>query len=428
MTVQRDSAPAGRDIVDVAIVGAGPAGLALAHAITRRGVDSIVIAPDTQWHATYGAWRDDVEACELGAPLDAVVRGAWPLVRVVGAREHRLARPYVVFDNQRLKASLSAGIAMRVDSVVAAEHDTQTTTLRLASGDEVRARLVIDATGSGVLLAHRQAANSNRAVSDRSAPAGAQTAYGLVVRSSAFVTPGVFTLMDWRPPLSGEAASPHQGEAASTQHPTFFYGAQFNDGATLVEETSLYAQPPFDVDTLRRLLAVRLGVDLTSQAASVELVRIPMGEALPSRGTRVVGFGAAAGYIHSVTGYSVAGSLRAAPRVADAIASALQQGKQGADLASAIWQAVWPQQLLQTRAWHDAGLHALRRLPGDCVGEFFDEFFSLPVELWSSYLRIDSEPALVRRAMFALFRRSRWSLRIRLAASPAALLRAIVSR
>lgn len=420
MTVQRDSTPAGRDIVDVAIVGAGPAGLALAHAITRRGVDSIVIAPDTQWHATYGAWRDDVEACELGAPLDAVVRGAWPLVRVVGAREHRLARPYVVFDNQRLKASLSAGIAMRVDSVVAAEHDTQTTTLRLASGDEVRARLVVDATGSGVLLAHRHAENSNRAVSDRSAPAGAQTAYGLVVRSSAFVTPGVFTLMDWRPPLSGEAAT--------TQHPTFFYGAQFNDGATLVEETSLYAQPPFDVDTLRGLLAVRLGVDLTSQAANVELVHIPMGEALPSRGTRVVGFGAAAGYIHPVTGYSVAGSLRAAPRVADAIASALQQGKQGADLSSAIWQAVWPQQLLQTRAWHDAGLHALRRLPGDCVGEFFDEFFSLPVELWSSYLRIDTEPALVRRAMFALFRRSRWSLRIRLAASPAALLRAIVSR
>ena len=420
MTVQRDSTPAGRDIVDVAIVGAGPAGLALAHAITRRGVDSIVIAPDTQWHATYGAWRDDVEACELGAQLDAVVRGAWPLVRVVGAREHRLARPYVVFDNQRLKASLSAGIAMRVDSVVAAEHDTLTTTLRLASGDEVRARLVVDATGSGVLLAHRHAENSNRAVSDRSAPAGAQTAYGLVVRSSAFVTPGVFTLMDWRPPLSGEAAT--------TQHPTFFYGAQFNDGATLVEETSLYAQPPFDVDTLRGLLAVRLGVDLTSQAANVELVHIPMGEALPSRGTRVVGFGAAAGYIHPVTGYSVAGSLRAAPRVADAIASALQQGKQGADLSSAIWQAVWPQQLLQTRAWHDAGLHALRRLPGDCVGEFFDEFFSLPVELWSSYLRIDTEPALVRRAMFALFRRSRWSLRIRLAASPAALLRAIVSR
>ncbi|MEK0415494.1 MAG: hypothetical protein RL352_891 [Actinomycetota bacterium] len=420
MTVQRDSAPAGRDIVDIAIVGAGPAGLALAHAITRRGVDSIVIAPDTQWHATYGAWRDDVEACELGAPLDAVVRGAWPLVRVVGAREHRLARPYVVFDNQRLKASLSAGIAMRVDSVVAAEHDTLTTTLRLASGDEVRARLVVDATGSAVLLAHRQAANSNRAVSDRSAPAGAQTAYGLVVRSSAFVTPGVFTLMDWRPPLSVEAAT--------SQHPTFFYGAQFNDGATLVEETSLYAQPPFDVDTLRGLLAVRLGVDLTSQAANVELVHIPMGEALPSRGTRVVGFGAAAGYIHPVTGYSVAGSLRAAPRVSDAIASALQQGKHGADLSSAIWQAVWPQQLLQTRAWHDAGLHALRRLPGDCVGEFFDEFFSLPVELWSSYLRIDTEPALVRRAMFALFRRSRWSLRIRLAASPAALLRAIVSR
>ena len=43
-----------------------------------------VVAPGTAWHATYGAWRDDVEACELGAPLDGLLRGAWPTVRVVG--------------------------------------------------------------------------------------------------------------------------------------------------------------------------------------------------------------------------------------------------------------------------------------------------------------------------------------------------------
>ena len=144
--------------------------------------------------------------------------------------------------------------------------------------------------------------------------------------------------------------------------------------------------------------------------------------------SRVVGFGAAAGYVHPVTGYSVAGSLRAAPRVADAVTTALRAGQQGSDLSSAVWQSIWPDHLLRTRAWHEAGLHALRRLPSERIGEFFDEFFSLPVELWSAYLRIDTDPGLVRRAMFSMFARSGWALRVRLAASPGALLRALVAR
>jgi lycopene beta-cyclase len=394
----------GRDRADVVIVGAGPAGLALAHALRARNVDVLVVAPETRWRATYGAWRDDVNSCELGAPLDSLVRGAWPVVRVVGAQEHRLERPYVVFDNQRLNSSLSTGIATRDDTVLSADHDMRQTTLRLASGRTVVARLVVDATGAGTLLAHRAT----------TASAGAQTAYGLVVHDTAQVQPGVFTLMDWRTPVVGAA--------------TFFYGARFSDGTALIEETSLYAQPPREVDELRQMLSVRVGSDLTSQALAVERVHIPMGNPLPARTTRVVGFGAAVGYIHPVTGYSVAGSLRAAPRVADAIASALRADRTGADLASVVWGSVWPTHLLQTRAWHDAGLHALRRLPGTSLGAFFDGFFSLPVELWSSYLRIDSEPAVVRRAMFELFRRSGWALRVRLAASPGALLRALAAR
>ena len=52
---------------DVAIIGGGPAGLALAHSLVERGVDAVVFSPESPWHATYGAWRDDVESCELGA-------------------------------------------------------------------------------------------------------------------------------------------------------------------------------------------------------------------------------------------------------------------------------------------------------------------------------------------------------------------------
>ena len=402
-----------RTEVDVAIVGAGPAGLSLAHALVARGVDTCVVSPDAPWHATYGAWRDDIETCELGESLDALVRGAWPIVRVVGAREHLVERPYVVFDNQRLRSSLATGVVTYNDSVLSAEHDLHTTTLRLASGGVIRARLVIDATGNGVLLAHRPASR------------GAQAAYGLVVGDTSHVDPGVFTLMDWRQPTRNNEQRLGNGR---TNDATFFYGARFNDGTSLVEETSLFAEPPRDINELRGLLAARLGSDLTGQATAVERVHIPMGRELPSRTTRVVGFGAAAGYIHPVTGYSVAGSLRAASRVGQAIETALKDCKHASELASAVWQSVWPTQLLSTRAWHLAGLHALRRLPSERVGEFFDEFFSLPVDLWSGYLRIDTEPSVVRRAMLTLFRRSNVALQVRLAASPAALLRAIVAR
>ena len=72
----------------------------------KRNVDVVVISPSAPWHATYGSWRDDVADAELGAPLESVLRGSWDTVRVVGNREHLLQRPYVVFDNSRLRAAL----------------------------------------------------------------------------------------------------------------------------------------------------------------------------------------------------------------------------------------------------------------------------------------------------------------------------------
>jgi lycopene beta-cyclase len=417
------------DRVDVAVVGAGPAGLSLAHSLQSRGVVVRVVAPRSPWHATYGVWRGDVDGCEIGAPLDAVLRGAWDTVRVVGRREHLLRRGYVVFDNERLQRALGADLEIVRDTVLGAEHDIEHTTLRLASGASVQARLAIDATGSGELLAHRAVAStySNRDATARDSD-GAQTAYGLVVGGSPHVEPEVFTLMDWRRASAHDDNAGTPGSNAGHTPATFFYGARFTDGSTLVEETSLYARPPHDIDDLRRRLAVRLGSDLTDTASAVERVHIPMGRSLPARTTRVVGFGAAAGYVHPVTGYSVAGSLRAAPRVASAIAAALQHDQRGADLSQSVWQAVWPDSLVRTRAWHEAGLAALVRLPSAMIGEFFDEFFSLPTELWAGYLRIDTPPEQVRAAMLGLFARASWSMRLRLASAPGGLLRALAAR
>lgn len=390
---------------EVAIVGGGPAGLALARSLVRLGVDTVVISPDPTWTATYGVWRDDVERCDLGTSFDALLRGSWSKVRVVGTREHILARPYAVFDNEALRSSLSAGTEIVGGSVESIEHSVEHSTLRASNGQGVEARLVIDATGSG------------RFVASRGIAAGAQTAYGLVlgrddeaIAGRVGVSDDVFTLMDWSSP------------------PTFLYAARFNDGRVLVEETSLYAEPPHGVPELRARLASRLEGDFTARANAIEHVQIPMGARLPSRSTRTVGFGAAAGYVHPVTGYSIAASLRAAPRVAEIIATAMASRRVGADLSRTVWYGVWPAALLQTRRWHDAGLAVLRSLPPSTIPRFFDAFFDLPLSLSSDYLRVDSEPSAVRRAMLEVFRRVDTATRLRLMSSPVSLLRAFVAR
>lgn len=390
---------------DAVIVGGGPAGMALARALMVRGMQVVVVGPQVPWTATYGAWRDDVEACDLGAPLDSLLQGAWPTVRVVGHRTHLLQRPYVVFDNGALHASLSSGLTVVHDVALSAEHSLDGTTLRLQSGAELHAQLVFDATGSGALLARRGSAS------------GAQTAYGVIVPPSHHhlahrvgVANDVFTLMDWSTP------------------PTFLYAARFADGRVLLEETSLYATPPMQIDALRDRFVERFGGDGADGALSIERVNIPMGVPLPVRTTRVVGFGAAAGYVHPVTGYSLAASLRAADRVAHATAHQVAQGVRGGELAQAVWHAVWPAEFVRTRGWHDMGLDVLRSLPAAQLGKFFDAFFDLPPALCAAYLRIDSQPSEVRAAMLGVFRRVDTPMRLRLMSAPRALVRALAAR
>lgn len=396
---------------DVAIIGGGPAGAALAHSLVKRNVDVVVISPTTPWQATYGSWRDDVAGAELGAPLESILRGSWNTVRVVGNREHLLQRPYVVFDNSRLRAALLREVAV-IDGMVNdpgkdivhniahdVSHSGDTSTIRMASGSSVDAALVIDATGGRPV---------------QRGGSGAQTAYGLTVDLETAqrlgVLPGVFTLMDW------------------SQPPTFLYGAPFADGSVLVEETSLYADPPRSLEFLAERLGTRLGPHGATTTNDVERVNIPMGGPLPDRTARVVAFGASAGYVHPVTGYSVAASLRAAPRVAEAISVCLAQRQRGDKLAKATWDAVWPTAQRRTRAWHAMGLDVLQSLPDAAVAEFFDAFFSLPMHQWSAYLRVDASPREVRRAMLGVFRGVGAATRLRLISSPGGLWRAIVAR
>jgi lycopene beta-cyclase len=374
----------------------------------------VVVAPDPDaaWTATYAAWIDDlVDLGSVHAGLtDAVVWAhRWPGVVVHGARRHDVQRPYGLLANDTLRTALAAahtGPRMAA-SARRVRHHTWGSRVDLDDGGSVEARLVVDARGS-----RRQPGDA------------AQVAYGLVVDAASVadsVRPDLLAdpcvLMDWRPVPGRET------ETA----PAFLYVLRRPDGTVLVEETSLAGRPPADQRLLRDRLTGRAGLDLTDQAVHVEHVHIPVGVPVPRPHGSLVPFGAAAGYVHPATGYSVAASLRAAPRVADAICRSLVASSSPDDLAAATWDAVWPTALRRTRALQDFGLAALLRLDASATAAFFDAFFDSAVEDWAPYMRVDADPGEVMRVMRRVFADVPWRVRRSLAiGDPRALRRLLV--
>ena len=196
--------------------------------------------------------------------------------------------------------------------------------------------------------------------------------------------------------------------------PTFLYAVPVADG-WLVEETVLAARPP--VAARGRSPRRWPPASATPPVRRTERVTIAVGGPLPPRRGPVPRFGAAAGYAHPATGYSVAASLRAAPRVAAAIARACRV--RGA-ARSPTWSTTpcGRATLRRTRRLHAYGLEVLLRLDQDELATFFDAFFDLPVDVWAPYLRIDASPRQVTRTMTAVLRRLPRGLRRRLVVDP----------
>ena len=406
------------DRVDVAVIGDGPAGCALARACRGLDIDVVLVGDDAPWTATYSTWIDDLvdaSGAEL-VDVQAVVATSSDEVWAHGARPHRLPRAYATLDNDRLSAVLRDGVRHRRDRVERVldgptarrpEHR-----LELGDGSTIGARVVIDATGWPARFAHQDTAG---------APAW-QTALGVVLADPPPGDLGRPTLMDFRPVRGPDGSASTVGPKGIT---TFSYSLPLTDG-WLVEETVLAARPAVEPIALLPRLAARLGRhpdSVLADALRTEYVRIPLGGARPGPDQPIVAFGAAAGYVHAATGFSVAASIRAAPRVAAAIARALRSTTGAVD-SSPIAEAVWTAPMRRTRVLHDFGLEVLLDLDDDEVRAFFDAFFELSPGDWAAYLRIDTPPSEVSAVMARLFRSSSWRLRRRLAGrNPAALAR-----
>ncbi|MFI9012054.1 lycopene cyclase family protein [Actinosynnema sp. NPDC053489] len=343
---------------EVVVVGGGPAGRVLARACAARGLVTTVVDPNPgrRWRATYAAWSDELPP---GAPVAVSTSAA----RAVTTTEHVIPRGYAVLDNERL--------------------------WRLPDEVRVVAGRVVGRTGTGVALADGRVL-SGRVVDASGAVGGraAQTAVGVVVPAAEarpFVGPDEALIMDWRRP-----------PAATTADPTFLYAIPVSADEVLLEETSLARRPGLPLRELRLRLHARLAEHGIAVPAEEERVRIPLdGRA------RGGAFGAAAGWIHPATGYSVAAALRRAPVVAEAISA-------GRGVPRPVAERV-------VRVLRLRGLESLLALRPDEVPEFFNSFFEMSDSLQRDYLGGPDDLRGTVRAMTRLFGSASWGMRARLA-------------
>ncbi|MFB9432217.1 lycopene cyclase family protein [Streptoalloteichus tenebrarius] len=381
--------------MDVLVIGAGPAGTALAGACARAGLRTGLLdpAPDRPWRATYAAWRDELPR---DLPGDAVAATAHR-TRAVAINPHPLP-PYAVLDNERLRAHLRhPDIAVHAGRARRVLHSATDSTVHLTDGRHLVAAVVVDATGAARTLSSGPSRGA----------AAEQTAVGITV-PRAWAEPllgdAEALFMDWRP------APDQTGDG-----PTFLYALPMPGDRVLVEETSLARRPGLPLGVLRRRLRSRfaaVGREIDQLDAPEERVRFPLD--LPTPGaSRVVAFGAASALVHPATGYSLAAALALAPRVARAVAEALPSGPGAA--AAAARRVVWPPSALAVHALRRRGLEVLLGLPPSGVPVFFETFFRLRPHHRRAYLSDREDVTGTVAAMAALFGSASWRLRAHLA-------------
>ena len=392
--------------MDVLVIGAGPAGLAISAALARRGVEvgCVSAVHPARWPNTYGIWEDELE----GLGLDDCWECRWvdPVVMTGQNGRRVLDRVYLRMDNDKLQERLlewcEQGEVEWLEGLgEALDHDGAGARLVDGNGNEFRAEVVIDATGHRPQFVDRQVGQ----------PLAYQAAYGLIGEFDGDPLGGdEMVLMDFRPDYR-RVGQPEGAE------PTFLYAMALSDERFFVEETSLVARPAATFDVLEDRLAARIrlrGTPVTS-VEEVERVLIPMNQPLPVLDQRVIGFGAAASMVHPATGYQMGRMLRTAPHLAATIAEGLgTPGMSPADIAQRAWQTIWPERERRARKLWLFGMHTIMELDARQSRQFFEVFFDLPDELWGGYMSGTLTAPEIAQAMWALFRRAPMSLRVAL--------------
>ena len=399
--------------LDALVIGAGPAGLAIAAALGAEGLKVVVLSPEDwrdPWPNTYGIWGDEVDALGLGHLLEH----RWSYTcSYFGSGSSDPADPansptchgrdYGLFDKNRLQQFWlerceAAGVQWLRGQALELSHGSGRSQVATAAGEVLEARLVLDASGHKAVFVQRP---------DRGPVAG-QAAYGVVGRFTAPpVQPGQFVLMDYR--------CDHLSPEERSEPPTFLYAMDLGQGRFFVEETSLALAPPVPYATLKQRLERRLahrGVAI-EQVEHEEFCLFPMNLPLPDLDQPVLAFGGAAAMVHPASGYLVGALLRRAPVLAAAVAARLraEPAADSLQLAQAGWQALWPPELRRKHALYQFGLEKLMRFSEPQLRGHFASFFSLPSAQWYGFLTNTLSLGELLAAMLALFATAPWSVR-----------------
>ncbi|KAF5750267.1 lycopene beta cyclase chloroplastic [Tripterygium wilfordii] len=370
-------------VVDLAVVGGGPAGLAVAQQVSEAGLSVCSIDPYPRliWPNNYGVWVDEFEAMDLLDCLDSTWSGA--AVFIDDNVKKDLGRPYGRVNRKQLKSKMlqkciSNGVKFHQAKVIKVIHEESKSLLICNDGVTVQASVVLDATGFSRCLVQY----------DKPYNPGYQVAYGILaeVEEHPFdVDKMVF--MDWRDSHLNDNLELKQ---RNSKIPTFLYAMPFSKNRIFLEETSLVARPGLPMKDIQERMVARLkhlGIKVKSIEEDEHCV-IPMGGPLPVLPQRVVGIGGTAGMVHPSTGYMVARTLAAAPTVANSIVQYLGSERKltGDELSVEVWKNLWPIERRRQREFFCFGMDILLKLDLQGTRRFFNAFFDLEPRYWHGFL------------------------------------------
>lgn len=377
LTVFNQEMDGNAELGEVNVLGAGPAGLAIAWELARRGVGVTVRAPEpfAPWPASYGTFEG-----LLPADYSPAVA-------------HLYSRPHWI-DRTGQSSELDASY-VRLDT-----HRLQTLLLERAHSEGVRFE-PLTSEGTGTSENQRLCIAATGRSPNASEDTRYQTAYGLwAVLREDWLEHGEMIFMD----LSG---------SSSEEPPSFLYATR-EGPAHFLQETVLVAPERVAFSSLRSRLLRRLsarGLSIESELGE-ERCLIGMGGAPQPGQENVVNFGARAGLTHPASGYQLARCLRLAGPLADAICEKTRAGiPEVARFARAqLW--TWDRRLRWVLFNYGAGV--LAHLDHDAFGRFMEVFLAMPASDLTSFVDGKLELSATLRLMARTYQRSDPDLRRRL--------------
>lgn len=414
--------PGSTPVYDVVVIGAGPAGLSLAAALSQQQLSVCCIDESLRrpWPNHYGVWRDEFESvgyedCDT-ATYDTTVVHAGSEPR----DEIKLDRGYIRVDRVKLKARLidecqQYGVTFIERHVHRVEHNNaQWSTAILepcryseatkgdqeaeAETDELRTHLIVDCTGHAVAFTR-----THDDTSARKQHKWYQAAYGIEAEVDVYpYAKDEMVLMDFR----DEHMTTRAEREASERQPTFLYVFPMSERRAFFEETSVIQTQAVSFDELKSRLYKRLqhmGIEV-KRVIDEEQSLIPMGGKLPDRSQRVVAFGGAALLVHPATGYMVGRTVRLAHRIAKRVKHGLDRVGANGDVmqvAASCWDELWGVKVRRQRDFLMFGAELLESLGMAESRAFFHAFFKVPRDLWCRFLSYDLDHPVVR-VQFAL--------------------------